>query len=382
MAIELVHGRYYLGFWYVDVNEKAHPPHGGSVMGCFWRKLDQPESADGVYEFEGEYRHRYYCEEEIGKPPTFQSSKDHFSWYGFKGRSTEEELIDGLDKTFATIHHLGGLPDSGPDKWFIKGTVDRFLELASSGQVPTWMNLQMIKAPKGFFKEPEDDASGYGGDADVPPRPGGVRYRGDHGGAVDAYDDYEALKDQLDPSRVALVMMANRIGVQSFVTFLEYTYFRPGTPMNSHFRFAIVKWEELKWFVVIIHKKHLQKADDLAKLLGLRRADGVPTMIHAGKNLDAVGVARSKETARRVFGESLGAEMEGMAVVRFPLDAPNVWTMENIEGHFTYENNPELEAKARAFEAQACEQVHEEHRRRLEAGEFDHEPGTMPPKRI
>lgn len=143
------------------------------------------------------------------------------------------------------------------------------------------------------------------------------------------------LRAMLNPSRIALVSMAERIGIQSFVVFLEYRYFKPGTEMNKHFHFAIVDWMQMKWFVVIVHKRHLETVDKLAKLLGLRRGNGIPHMI----------------TFER--GQPIKA--------RFPLDTDNVWTMENIEGHFCYNNNRDLERKAREFEHRACDAEIEEH---------------------
>lgn len=211
-----------------------------------------------------------------------------------------------------------------------------------------------------------------------PLRPGGVRFWGSHGGPVDAYNDFDALRELVNPSRVALVTMANRVGARVFMTFLEYKYFTPGTPMNAHFRMACVTWAEIKWFVIIIHKKHLEKADHLAKLFGLRRADGVPTVIYweGYDKVQGVAAVRDPATAKKVAPDLREV------VERFPLDAPNVWTMENIAGHFTYGNDKALEQKARDFEDQACEQLFAEHAARRASGEFDHEPGTMPPRRI
>lgn len=211
-----------------------------------------------------------------------------------------------------------------------------------------------------------------------PLRPGGFRLWGSHGGPVDCYDDFDALRAMLNPSRVALVSIIERVGFRVFMTFLEYKYFTPGTPMNSHFRMAVVTWGEMKWVVIFIHKKHLEKADGLLKLFGLRRADGVPTVIRAETAVDIQMAVRNKETAMKTFGR----EFNGMVVERFPLDAPNVWTIENVAGHFTYGNDKALEQKARDFEDQACEQLFAEHRARRAAGEFEHERGTMPPKRI
>lgn len=207
---------------------------------------------------------------------------------------------------------------------------------------------------------------------------GGIHFKGPHGGGVWATDDYAELRALLNPSRVALVMLPTRSGVRSFMTFLEYKYFPPATPLNHHFRFAIVKWGGLRWIVIIIHKKHLETADNLARLFGLRRANGIPHVISFDSVEGAQGVATTRDPryAAMPFGE-LGGKVE-----TFPLDSDNVWTMENIEGHFIYNNDPELERKAREFEDQACEQIIAEHELRRLAGEFGHEPGTMPIKRL
>src|SRR4051794_11530087 len=103
-------------------------------------------------------------------------------------------------------------------------------------------------------------------------------YKTPEGIIVEACDDYESLRGLLNPSRIALIIQPNRTGARSFCTFLEYKYFPPATPMNGHFRYCIVKWEEQRWIVIVIHKKFLPEADKLAKLFGLRRANGALRM--------------------------------------------------------------------------------------------------------
>lgn len=116
--------------------------------------------------------------------------------------------------------------------------------------------------------------------------------------------------------RVGLICQMNprRIGVLPFVVFLEHRFFPPGTDLNEQFQLVLTKFEGMEYALIIIPRDRIQEADELAKTLGLRRADGIPHVI-----VIEAGAMRTK---------------------KFPFDYRTAYTMENLPGHFTYENNP------------------------------------------
>ncbi len=79
----------------------------------------------------------------------------------------------------------------------------------------------------------------------------------------------------------------------------------------------------MKLALVIIPRVHRPQAEWIAKQLGLRIANGVP---HVGSS-------------------------KGWS--HFPIDVPNLFTLENVPGHFVYQNRPDLEKKAYDFEDEA-----------------------------
>lgn len=133
------------------------------------------------------------------------------------------------------------------------------------------------------------------------------------------------LKACITPDKIGFILMyaPRRIGVISFATFLEYRHFKPGTPANDQFEMALVKWEQMNFAIVVIPRIHRNQAQWILKQLGLRLADGVPTVI------------------------------ESSGVKHFPIDLPNVFTVENIEGHFAYKNSADLTRTAQDFEDEA-----------------------------
>jgi hypothetical protein len=146
----------------------------------------------------------------------------------------------------------------------------------------------------------------------------------------------QEVRESLSPEKVALVCMVGprRIGILSFIVFLEHRYFPPGTPKNELFQVVMMEWQEMKWCVVVIPEKDVKTGDDLAASLGLRRADGVPTLLSAA------------------------------GVVRFPLDQDNVFTIENVPGHFAYHNDPGQNRTAIDFEDEAVDREIAEFERR------------------
>jgi|SRR6516225_3740662 hypothetical protein len=97
-----------------------------------------------------------------------------------------------------------------------------------------------------------------------------------------------------------------RPGVVVFATRLEHEHYRPGSGKNCKYRLVIVNWPldewKIHWYVVGFPIEDRHTAEALAKECGLRFADGVPCMLSQGKH------------------------------EFFPMDGPNVYNLENIEG--------------------------------------------------
>lgn len=114
----------------------------------------------------------------------------------------------------------------------------------------------------------------------------------------------------------AITCMSNRVGATSFMSFLEFRHFPPGTVRNAEFVLVMVRFVGLIWPTAIIPDSMLAHADAIAAELGLRRADGVPRCISGG----------------------------GGRVESFPLDLPNVFTIEYVPGHFSFKNDGDIQA--------------------------------------
>lgn len=139
-------------------------------------------------------------------------------------------------------------------------------------------------------------------------------------------ESFEELKRRIRPDQTGFIVMLSprRLGALAFIVFLEYRHFPP-TPVNDEFQFALMNWEGMRLGLVLIPTAKRGLADAIMSELGLRAANGVPHVI-----------------------SSTGS-------VHFPIDLPNVFTIENIAGHFVYKNDPVLHKSAFDFEGEACE---------------------------
>ena len=115
----------------------------------------------------------------------------------------------------------------------------------------------------------------------------------------------EKIEWYKDSSRIHYVALNLRPGALLFSNLLEYIYFHPKEdPMeNTVFHCEPVTWMEMLWYITTIPKEHIPKAEEIAEKLFLRISDGVPTI--------------------------LGGEQRA---VQFPMNFPNVWTIENKGG--------------------------------------------------
>lgn len=135
----------------------------------------------------------------------------------------------------------------------------------------------------------------------------------------------------LSPDRVGYVccLMPRQPGRWAFLHFLEYRHFQYHTPERHEHMICHMVWETMMFGIVIIPKVKEHLADGIMAELGLRAANGVPHVL--------VGEAGRLREAH------------------FPIDKPNLFNVEHIEGHFVYHNNPALNKTAFDFEDEACE---------------------------
>jgi hypothetical protein len=78
---------------------------------------------------------------------------------------------------------------------------------------------------------------------------------------------------------IHLVTMTTRPGSFAFITAIEWFWFSPRKDLNHLFNLTVVRWEGLDWLVVSIPKDKLPDVKKLAEQLGMRVADGVPSII-------------------------------------------------------------------------------------------------------
>jgi hypothetical protein len=107
-----------------------------------------------------------------------------------------------------------------------------------------------------------------------------------------------------DQSRLFLVSILDRIGVQGFSTELEWTHFSPRGSPNDLFDIDLVKWPDpdMVFIVISIPADYRPQAEALAEKWSLRIANGVPLVLTVGRQ------------------------------EWFPIQGPNVWTLENRTG--------------------------------------------------
>jgi hypothetical protein len=127
---------------------------------------------------------------------------------------------------------------------------------------------------------------------------------------------------------IHLVTMTTRPGSFALITAIEWFWFSPRKNLNHLFNLTLIKWEGLDWLVVSIPKYKLQEVKKLAKQLGMRIANGVPTMI------------RYIEP-----GEKPDRTWDGAGIFIFPggsvngSDNRDMFTIENDSGSPIYSNS-------------------------------------------
>ena len=123
-----------------------------------------------------------------------------------------------------------------------------------------------------------------------------------------------------DPKNIHYICMTvpPRPGCHLFCTILEYKFYPPNTDKNKEFILQIIKWKvdgmEMIYTIVSIPEKEKAYAEAVAKMVGMRIANGVPTMLGGGKPHF------------------------------FPINVPNAFTIENEPGHPIYSSSHHSQA--------------------------------------
>lgn len=156
-----------------------------------------------------------------------------------------------------------------------------------------------------------------------------------HPFGVDSGDHDDLKRAAEDPTRFHICGDMNRIGVQLFMTKLEYTHYPPRSGKNHLFEFRILKWPDdflMYWVIASIPIEDRAVAELLIPECGLRLVNGVPVML-GGK--DCV----------------------------FPMEGDRVWCLENSKDHPIYSakywrsNNQEVIGKLRAEQDAEIEKI-------------------------
>lgn len=90
----------------------------------------------------------------------------------------------------------------------------------------------------------------------------------------------EHLKEQnrrKDKLNIACLLIRGVTGV--FCSTLENLWYTPGTPKNSSFGCIYFKWQDMVYAIITIPIEDKPKAEAVAKRVGARIADGIPTLI-------------------------------------------------------------------------------------------------------
>jgi hypothetical protein len=146
------------------------------------------------------------------------------------------------------------------------------------------------------------------------------------------------IRARVTPDKVGFIVMLRpfRIGGLAFLTFLEHRHFTPVPLPCASFELAEIHWEEMVFALCLIPASRRPLAEAIAQELGLRFANGVPHVF-----------TRSGE-------------------FHFPIDKPNLFTVENIPGHFVYRNNPAQNKTAEDYEMEAVNAAVEVSMRKLQ----------------
>jgi hypothetical protein len=127
------------------------------------------------------------------------------------------------------------------------------------------------------------------------------------------------------------------------MTQLEYTYFRPDTPMQEQFSVYMMRWQGLHWVIVQIPKTHEEIAKSLLFDHGLK-----------------IGGENDPKGARGYTFTLIDAS----GVHQFPIHGDNVFCLENHSKgtkHVAYTNDRDKLKAAQEAEDAIVKRFHDEH---------------------
>lgn len=122
---------------------------------------------------------------------------------------------------------------------------------------------------------------------------------GDHGYPFKTGFGLEEMRPWcFDAGKILMVgmLVPPRPGVVLFTVRTEYNLYRPNTPLNKKFEYAMALWEQVMWCVCVCPSSDRKKIERIARGCGLVLVRGHPSFLH-GKE--------------------------------FPLRGPQVYTLEN-----------------------------------------------------
>jgi len=139
-------------------------------------------------------------------------------------------------------------------------------------------------------------------------------------GIFQSFDNYDYLIEATkNRSKLFIIGMLfpRRLGAMLFSSLLEHRYYKPGTADNEKFILHLINWQEMHWWVIEIPREDIDKATKTAEEVGLKFADGIPTMI--------------------------ASERGKIGWQPFPVtDGRNIVSIEYLPNHVAYKNDPKL----------------------------------------
>lgn len=124
------------------------------------------------------------------------------------------------------------------------------------------------------------------------------------------------------PDLAHLVTMAVRPGVKVLFGCIEWQWYSPHTDRNRFFHMNVIQWQDIPWLVCSFPNGRLPAVRGLARHLGLRIADGVPTLIEPAGPGD-------REIIREGFPRGLTARHFPGGVLPQGGDNRSMWNIEN-----------------------------------------------------
>lgn len=158
-----------------------------------------------------------------------------------------------------------------------------------------------------------------------------------------------------------LAFTSERPGAVAFITCCEWYWYTPDTPRNRFFHLNVMTWEAMVWAVASFPAARLPAARKLASQLGMRLADGVPTLLIAAR---AASVTVSARPSRAAELRAAGMEPRFFpgAALADGRDNRAAWHIENDRGSPVYLNRRRLDEEVKAAEGEIQEVFKRGHR--------------------